>query len=164
MLKKKEFRCSEPIIWWNHCFHSLPQCNYRSIKPFFIGYISNLMHRDFTPWHQLSLIEVLQLNSLTPSAENVLLMVFELISLHEFFSVGFLPFMSLKIAAQFAYFAVTMSMFLNHVVFLLNWTSMELLRMLWWIGGKMLIYSIDLHNSHQLPNWILTLFICERFY
>lgn len=55
-----------------------------------------------------------------PSAENVLLMVFELISLHEFFSVGFLPFMSLKIAAQFAYFAVTMSMFLNHVVFLLN--------------------------------------------
>lgn len=54
------------------------------------------------------------------SAENVLLMVFGLISLHEFFFVGFLPFMSLKTAAQFAYFAVTVSVFLNHVVFFLN--------------------------------------------
>lgn len=163
MLKKKEFRCSEPIIWWNHCFHSLPQCTYRSIKPFFIEYISNLMHRDFTPWHQLSLIEVLQLNSLMPSAENVLLMVFELISLHVFFSVAFLPFMSLKFAAQFACLAVTMSTFLNHVVFRLNWISMEFLCMLWWIGQKVLTYSIDLHNCHHLPNRILTLFISGRF-
>lgn len=81
----------------------------------------------------------------------------------EFFSVSFLPFMLLKIAAQFGYFAVTVSLFLNHVVFLLNWIPMELLCMLWWIWQKVLTYTIGLHNCHHLPNWILTLLICGRF-
>lgn len=113
--RKKIFRCSEPIIWWIHCFYSLPQCTFRSINPLFIEYISNLMHSYFTPWHQLNLMKVLQLNSHTPSAENVLLMVFEVVFLYEFFSVSFLRFMSWRIAAQFACFAVTMFSCSNNV-------------------------------------------------
>lgn len=124
--KKKDFRRSEPLIWWIHCFHSLPQCTFRSINPLFTEYISNLMHRDFTPWHQLNLMKVLQLNSHMPSAENVLLIVFELIFLYEFSSISFLPFMSLRTAAQFACFAVTMSTCSNHVFSLISWISAEL--------------------------------------
>lgn len=161
--RKKNFRCSEPIIWWIHCFYSLPQCTFRSINPFFIEYISNLMHSYFTPRHQLNLMKVLQLNSHTPSAENVLLMVFEVIFLYEFFSVSFLPFMSWRIAAQFACFAVTMFSCSNNV-FPPSWISAELLCMLWWKGWRVLTCCIDLHYRLHLPDWILTLFICGRFY
>jgi len=75
-------------------------------------------------------MKALQLNSYIPAAENVLLMLFELVFLYEFFSVSLLPFMSSRTAAQLACFAVNMSTCSNHVFLLTSSISAELLCML----------------------------------